>query len=85
MIVNKFSDDRQHVDLPPEKIVMGLALPITYNLISEIACAFDCEPVLEAFSVFNMSKVPDSMNAMREYGKVECLFMTCRHCLYNVD
>jgi len=62
-----FRVDRVHT---PEQIVEELAVPIVNRLIQELEDGFHCTPVLDAFSVFNVAKIPETLQELNEYGNV---------------
>ncbi|WAR08289.1 hypothetical protein MAR_018247, partial [Mya arenaria] len=57
--------------LTERQTVETIAKPVVYALINEISDAFQCSPVLSAFSVFNIQKVPESMREIVTYGDKE--------------
>lgn len=60
-----------------EQVVKELAVPVTYGLINEINDAFHCDPMLKAFSIFQTTGVPDSMNEVADFGQVGFVYMMC--------
>ncbi|XP_045176529.2 uncharacterized protein LOC123537050 isoform X2 [Mercenaria mercenaria] len=57
--------------MTPRQVVEEIAKPVTYALINEISDAFQCSPVLAAFSVFNLQKVPENVAEISLYGEAK--------------
>ena len=60
---------RDRVDLTQDQI-------IEEKLVGELEDAFHSSPVLEAFSIFNPSKLPEAVGELADYGNVRLLMFT---------
>lgn len=53
-----------------EQYVEELAVPLTYKLIQELEDGFSCSPLLNAFSVFILDKLPNNVVELDDYANV---------------
>ena len=60
-LIMLFNIFRQPPALAVHQFLETFALPILYSLIGEIEDVFHCSEVLNAFSVFDIKRVPDSV------------------------
>lgn len=53
-----------------KQYIEELAVPLTYKLIQELEEGFSCSPLLNAFSVFILDKLPQNVVELDYYGNV---------------
>lgn len=60
-----------HQDLTVQRFTEEVAIPMVYSLVGEVTDAFHCSDVLQAFSVFHLKMVPDTVaEVVNGYGEV---------------
>ena len=67
---------RDRVDLTQEQVIEELAVPVTLMLVGELEDAYHSPPVLEAFSIFNPSKLPEAVGELADYGNVRYTYLS---------
>ena len=58
-----------------QQMVEEIAVPMVMKLIAELEDAFHPSPVLAAFSIFNLDRLPETMAELNGYGNVSILLL----------